>query len=89
MKITKKHDQLLALLAIVICLHPKTIDKTVRNTVFEKYGDKISRMQKGEESVYEELFKYACPKFVVPSIPDYENLKDSTAQVFLHTLTIP
>jgi len=29
-------------------------------------------MQRGDAPTFEELFAYACPKFISPSLPDYE-----------------
>lgn len=43
-------------------------------------------MQKGEETIFEELFKYSCPKFVLQNIPEYENIKDSAGQVIYYTI---
>ena len=44
----------------------------------EKYEEKVQRMGRGEVAVFEELFQFACPKFVMPSPPDYN---DTTLEV--------
>jgi len=64
-QILKKNEQMYALLAICLSLCPYRIDENVHTTVREKYTDKMVRMQKCDESCFEELFAYACPKFVV------------------------
>ncbi|KAL2940069.1 Eukaryotic translation initiation factor 3 subunit L [Bienertia sinuspersici] len=41
----------------------------------EKYGEKMSRMQRYDDesfALYDELFSYACPKFIIPSAPNYD-----------------
>jgi len=59
------------LVAICLSLSPQRIDETVHAMLREKYNDKMLRMQKGDESCFEELFSYACPKFISPSTPNY------------------
>ena len=38
--------------------------------VREKYGGQLSKIEAGEEG-YEDLFIFACPKFIHPAVPDY------------------
>merc|ERR1711871_534163 len=64
-QILKKNEQMYALLAICLSLCPYRIDENVHATVREKYTDKMVRMQKCDESCFEDLFTYACPKFVM------------------------
>lgn len=63
-QILKKNEQMYALLAISLSLCPFRIDENVHTTVREKYTDKMVRMQRCDESCFEELFTYASPKFV-------------------------
>ncbi|KXS17778.1 eukaryotic translation initiation factor 3 subunit 6 interacting protein-like protein [Gonapodya prolifera JEL478] len=73
--ISKKSDQMLALLAMCVALCPTRIDENVHASMREKHSDHISRMQyKGEDGllVFEELFNFACPKFISPVPPNYE-----------------
>lgn len=63
-----------ALLAIALTMYPMRIDESIHLQLREKYGDKMLRMQKGDPQVYEELFSYACPKFLSPVVPNYDNV---------------
>ncbi|KAI5848069.1 translation initiation factor 3 complex subunit L [Tricharina praecox] len=74
--ITKKNDQMYALMAICVALCPVRLDDTIHATLREKYGDQFTRMQRGgAESlpIFEELFLSACPKFISPIPPDFDN----------------
>lgn len=66
-----------ALLAISLsfCPQVKLVEETVNSQLREKYGEKMSRMQGYDDeafTLYDELFSYACPKFINPSAPSYE-----------------
>lgn len=64
---TKKQDQMYALLAIISALLPgrqHLLDDSIALMLHQKYSDKISRMTQGESSEYEELFSFSCPKFI-------------------------
>lgn len=74
--ISKKNDQMYALIAICVAFHPTRLDDTIHTALREKYGDQLLKLQRGgEESlpVYEELFRSACPKFISPTPPDFDN----------------
>ena len=74
--ITKKNEQMYALIAICVAFHPTRLDDTIHTALREKYGDQLLKLQKGgPESlpIFEELFKAACPKFISPVPPDFEN----------------
>ncbi|KAL7598186.1 hypothetical protein Lser_V15G22040 [Lactuca serriola] len=76
-QILKKNEQMYALLTISLSLCPqvKLVDETVNSQLREKYGEKMSRMQRYDDesfALYDELFSYACPKFITPSAPSYE-----------------
>ncbi|CAI7841529.1 unnamed protein product [Closterium sp. NIES-54] len=60
-----------ALLAICLSLCPngKLLEESVNGQLREKFSDKIQRMQRGDEAVFDELFSFACPKFVTPAPP--------------------
>ncbi|KAJ3005511.1 UNVERIFIED_CONTAM: hypothetical protein HDU68_004580, partial [Siphonaria sp. JEL0065] len=69
--IQKKGEQMYALLTICLALCPQRIDENVHSLLREKYGDQLSKLQKdGDESipVFEELFIFACPKFISPAV---------------------
>lgn len=70
----KKVEQLYALLAIAISLCPQRVDEHVHATLREKYADKIPRLQQGDPETIEELFSYACPRFVLACPPSYDEL---------------
>lgn len=76
-QILKKNEQMYALLAICLSLCPQTrlVDETVNSQLREKYGEKMARMQRYDDeafAIYDELFSYACPKFITPSAPSFE-----------------
>uniref|UniRef100_A0A2N9J4N4 Eukaryotic translation initiation factor 3 subunit L n=2 Tax=Fagus sylvatica TaxID=28930 RepID=A0A2N9J4N4_FAGSY len=76
-QILKKNEQMYALLAICLSLCPqvKLVEETVNAQLREKYGEKMIRMQRYDDeafAIYDELFSYACPKFITPSAPSFE-----------------
>ncbi|KAE9987935.1 hypothetical protein EG327_003563 [Venturia inaequalis] len=74
--ITKKNDQMYALIAICVAFHPTRLDDTIHTALREKYGEQFNRMQRGgPESlpIFEEMFRSACPKFISPTPPDFDN----------------
>lgn len=74
--VTKKSEQMYALLAICVTLSPTRLDDAIHTGLREKYGDQIAKMSPGGPSalkVFEELFLFAAPKFISPSAPDFEN----------------
>ncbi|ORX99214.1 eukaryotic translation initiation factor 3 [Clohesyomyces aquaticus] len=74
--ITKKNDQMYALIAICVAFHPTRLDDTIHTALREKYGEQFNRLQRGgPESLplFEELFRSACPKFINPTPPDFDN----------------
>jgi len=78
-QIIKKSEQMHALLAIAASLSPQPLDENLITSLRDKYGDRMARMQSNlvDLSAYEELFAFACPKFISPAHPDYENLPPS------------
>lgn len=74
--ITKKVDQMYALIAICASLSPGArLDDTVNTTLREKLGDAFAKLQRGgPESlpIYEDLFRGSCPKFISPTPPDFD-----------------
>jgi translation initiation factor 3 subunit L len=71
-QILKKNEQMYALLAIAVSLCPQRIDENVHTVLRDKYSDKMVRMQRGDDAVFEELFSYACPKFIIAAAPNYD-----------------
>jgi len=70
--INKQHDQMYALLAIALTLHPTRIDESVHSQLKEKFGEKMPKMAKGDMGEFEEAFRFACPKFLSPVSPNYD-----------------
>jgi len=70
--INKQHDQMYALLAIALTLHPTRIDESVHSQLKEKFGEKMPKMAKGDMAEFEEAFRFACPKFLSPVSPNYD-----------------
>lgn len=73
--ITKKNDQMYALVAICVAFNPTKLDDTIHTALRDKYGDQLTRLQRGGPDslpLYEELFRSACPKFISPTPPDFE-----------------
>mmetsp|Transcript_5333 Transcript_5333/g.7771 ORF Transcript_5333/g.7771 Transcript_5333/m.7771 type:complete len:562 (+) Transcript_5333:230-1915(+) len=68
----KLYDRMIALLAILthICTVPNLLEDSVAQSVRDKHGNQLSKIEAGEEG-YEDLFIFACPKFVSPAVPDY------------------
>lgn len=88
--ITKKNDQMLALIAICVAFQPTRLDDTIHTALREKYGDQLLKLQRGgPESlpIFEELFKAACPKFISPVPPNFDE-PESNIDPMEHHLAI-
>ncbi|GBE84293.1 eukaryotic translation initiation factor 3 subunit 6 [Sparassis latifolia] len=74
-QINKTADRMYALFAICNALSPTRLDDNISNIVKERYGEQFSKMSRGEEGIpaFEELFLYACPKFISANPPPYED----------------
>ena len=48
-----------------------------------RYGEKMGKMVRGSEATYEELFSYACPKFVTCAPPNLDAPTANTNQARL------
>jgi len=68
-QILKKNDQMYALLAIAVSLHPTPIDENLNAFMKSLHGEKLGRIERGDEGAFKDLFNFGCPKFVTPSIP--------------------
>merc|ERR1719198_1760336 len=76
-QILKKNEQMYALLAITLSLCPQhSVDENLLSTLREKFGERMGRMQANNMDIgaYEDLFSFACPKFISPAAPKYEDL---------------
>lgn len=82
-QILKKNEQMFALLAITSALCPSSLaglNDTVLASLQEKYGEKRQRMIMGDVAVFDELFSYACPKFITASTPNFDAPGVNTSQ---------
>ena len=73
--VSKKNDQMYALIAICVAFNPTKLDDTIHTALREKYGDQLVRLQRGGPEalpLFEELFRSACPKFIAPTPPDFD-----------------
>jgi translation initiation factor 3 subunit L len=77
-QLQKKADQMYALLTICIALTPTRLDDSIHSVLREKYGEQLAKLPKGNEKgelddkILEELFLFACPKFINPIPPDWD-----------------
>ena len=53
----------------------------LRVHIWCRYGEKMGRMVRGVDSAYEELFAYACPKFITAAPPNLDAPTANTNQV--------
>merc|ERR1711920_523978 len=75
----KKQDQMYNLLLICIALCPQQLDESLEKTIRDKHLEKQARLQRGEELCFEELFSYACPKFVSAAPPNFAAVENFNA----------
>jgi len=78
----RQYDRVLALLAILGHVCPailadggagRVVDDTVGRVVRERHAAQLTKIESGEEG-YEELFVFACPKFISANVPDYNRV---------------
>jgi len=75
-RIAKISEQIYGLLAICLSLCPQRVEESIQATLRDNYGEKMAKLQRGEELAFEELFLYSCPEFVSPSPFNYALLED-------------
>ncbi|KAH8110963.1 eukaryotic translation initiation factor 3 subunit 6 [Phellopilus nigrolimitatus] len=83
-QINKTADRMYALFALCTALAPNRLDDNVLATVRERYGEQVARMARitgangpGDAdalAAFEELFVYACPKFIAATPPPFEDV---------------
>lgn len=69
--IKKQVDHMYGMLAICLVLCPRSSGDETK--VQELYAEKISRMQSGDITAFEEVFSECCPKFINTCVPDYDD----------------
>lgn len=91
-QINKTADRMYALFAICHALSPSRLDDNIVNTAKERYSEQINRMSRSsiEDAIpaFEELFIYACPKFIAANPPPYEDA-EALASFFQEQPTEP
>ncbi|ODV94052.1 hypothetical protein PACTADRAFT_50945 [Pachysolen tannophilus NRRL Y-2460] len=71
--ITKKSEQMFALLTICISLCPTRLDDILHQQLKEKFGDQLQKITRPENKdlildTFEELFKFGAPRFIDSNI---------------------
>jgi len=77
----RKSEQMYALLSICVSLCPQRVDENVHAALRDKYGEKMLKMQKGDLTIFEELFVFACPKFINPAPPAYASIIEDPSKL--------
>lgn len=89
-QINKTADRMYALLSTACALCPTRLDENIQTQMREKYGDQFNKMTKPASAeglaAFEELFLYACPKFITANSPPYHDQEAFTS--FKSTNTI-
>lgn len=77
--LTKTTEKGYALLAICLSLCPmrQYVEEGVMSQLREKQGEKMIKMGRMEEKVFDENFAFGCPKFVAAAAPDYSDPANS------------
>ncbi|KAG8899469.1 hypothetical protein FRB99_006696 [Tulasnella sp. 403] len=76
-QINKTGDRMYALLAMCHTLSPSRLDDNILSVIKERFGEQFSKMSRGADglSAFEELFIYACPKFINAIPPPYQDVE--------------
>jgi translation initiation factor 3 subunit L len=74
-QIMKKAEQMNALLMIAVALSPQRVDDSMLQNIKDKHYEKQQKLQKGDQTTFEELFNYTCPKFISPAPPDWNAIE--------------
>jgi len=74
-QINKTADRMYALFTLCNALYPSRLDDNILNIAKERYSEQLAKMARGEEgiSAFEELYLYACPKFITANPPPYDD----------------
>ena len=75
-QISKTADRMYALFAVCHSLSPSRLDDNIGNIAKERFAEQYAKMSRGGEdalAAFEELFLYACPKFIAANPPPYDD----------------
>lgn len=82
-QIQKNVDQIYGLLAICLSLSPQRVDENIHAVLRDKYADKQTRMQRGDDQSlpsFEEIFTFCCPKFINAAAPNFALVLEDPVQ---------
>ena len=85
----KKQEQMYALIAVIEALVPSQkslLDESVSLSLHQKYSEKVNRMLSGEVRIFDELFSYACPKFIASGASDNQDAYKAQHTRFLEVV---
>ena len=74
-----RHSQPFSSISAVRCV--LAIEVAHVDGQMSRYNEKMGRMVRGIDSTYEELFAYACPKFITAAPPNLDAPSSNTNQV--------
>ncbi|XRB25266.1 eukaryotic translation initiation factor 3 subunit L [Pseudoscourfieldia marina] len=83
----KRAEQSYALLACCLALVPRweAVDEAVATTLkTDVWATRMSRLEGGEEGLFDELFSYGCPKFVTLVEDDHTQAFRAQLALFMH-----
>ncbi|TFK24101.1 eukaryotic translation initiation factor 3 subunit 6 [Coprinopsis marcescibilis] len=75
-QINKTADRMYALFTVCHALAPSRLDDNIANIAKERFAEPYAKMSRGGQdalAAFEELFLYACPKFIIANSPPYED----------------
>uniref|UniRef100_A0A0G4HRD1 Eukaryotic translation initiation factor 3 subunit L n=1 Tax=Chromera velia CCMP2878 TaxID=1169474 RepID=A0A0G4HRD1_9ALVE len=75
----KTTDRMFHILVLCISMSPVAIrlEESVHQVIRqEKLQEKMERMRRDDESTYQDVFSFACPKFILVTLPDDEALQE-------------
>ncbi|KAF5354336.1 hypothetical protein D9756_007320 [Leucocoprinus leucothites] len=75
-QISKTADRMYALFALCNALSPTRLDDNIANIAKERFSEQYAKISRGGQealSAFEELFIYACPKFITANPPPYDD----------------
>ncbi|XP_065826825.1 eukaryotic translation initiation factor 3 subunit L-like [Oscarella lobularis] len=84
----KQNEQMYHLLAIALTLSPQRIDESVHTLMRTKLGDKLDFLAQGDEKQFEEMFSFACPKFLSPVPPNFEERLNFNKEAYRQQLQL-
>ncbi|KFH17074.1 eukaryotic translation initiation factor 3 subunit 6 interacting protein [Toxoplasma gondii MAS] len=73
MAMNKAVDKMYILVMLCASLCNVKLDESVNQMIKEKYSDKFYKLQQENDETYCDLFTWACPKFINPATPSFED----------------